>query len=358
MAEAQKICDREVRGIRSSNCYFNRINKDKIDRIKRAEDIIQDLECHGPAGLIHISVLSNIIGKPIQIWNPNGSLNRIIGNGKTGRPIDIEYHTTDSEQIALRAIKTFENQYFTLVCNPIHNFHPIHFLNPSLGHWTLKYGKDPDNISIDLNSCLFSVIGSQIGRDPSELRKWTVLKLKSKFRKLVNLINKILRLEKNGEIILMIGGARYCGTSPKHARIILDNSQDHKCHGFSNPGHPRGHAYHPSGFSIVHYSLNSVKTGFPTRADQDYVTHLALRTEQAQNAMTVLNKGRDTITIHVTPNELGNSGNLPRVIKYTNGIEETTGDMRDVVLVLRHHEGQFENPDADVFVQTCYPRLA
>ncbi|KAM0728122.1 hypothetical protein ACS0PU_005591 [Formica fusca] len=325
MAEAQKICDREMHGIRSSNCYFNRINKDKIDRIKRAKDIIQDLECHGPAGLIHICVLSNIIGKPIQIWNPNGSLNRIIGNGKTGRPIDIEYHVIDSEQI---------------------------------GHWTLKYGKDPDNISIDLNSCLFSVIGSQIERDPSELRKWTVLRLKSKFRKLVNLINEILRLQKNGEIILMIGGARYCGTSPKHARIILDNSQGHKCHGYLNPGHPRGHAFHPSGFSIVDYSLTGVKTGFPTRADQDYVTHLALRTQKAQKAMDDLNNGAITASITVTPNELGNSRNLPRVIRYYNKEELTGGDMQDVILILRHHEGQYKNPDADVFVQTCYPRSA
>lgn len=107
MAKAQKICDKEMRGIRSSNCYSSRINKDKIDRIKRAEDIIQDLERHGPAGLIHIGVLSNIIGKPIQIWNPNGSLNRIIGKGKTGRPIDIEYHAINSEQIGQFLAKEF-----------------------------------------------------------------------------------------------------------------------------------------------------------------------------------------------------------------------------------------------------------
>lgn len=160
----------------------------------------------------------------------------------------------------------------------------------------------------------------------------------------------------------MIGGARYCGTSPLHAKIILDNSQDQKCHGFLNPGHPRGHAYHPLGFSIVNYSLNSVKTGFSSRDDQDYVTHLALRTKQAQDAMDYLNKGNHTITITLTPNQLKNSNNLqrnlPRVVKYSNGMEESTGNMKDVVLVLRHHEGQSSNPDADVFVQTCFPRLA
>lgn len=70
-----------------------------MDNIKCAEDIILDLERHGPAGLIHVNVLSNIIEKPIQIWNANGSLNRIIGKGRRGCSIDVEYHATDSEQI-------------------------------------------------------------------------------------------------------------------------------------------------------------------------------------------------------------------------------------------------------------------
>lgn len=70
-----------------------------MDKIKRAEDIIQDLERHGPAGLIHINVLSNIIGKTIQIWNADGILIRVIGKGRRGRSIDVEYHATDSEQI-------------------------------------------------------------------------------------------------------------------------------------------------------------------------------------------------------------------------------------------------------------------
>lgn len=107
MAEAQKIRDREMRGIRSSNRYSNRVNKDRIDSIKFAEDIIQDLERHGPAGLIHIGVLSNIIGKPIRIWNVDGSLNKIIGKRKTGRPIDVEYHATDLEQIGQFLAKEF-----------------------------------------------------------------------------------------------------------------------------------------------------------------------------------------------------------------------------------------------------------
>ncbi|KMQ97246.1 preprotein translocase subunit-like protein [Lasius niger] len=326
MAEAQKIRDREIRGIRSSNRYSNRVNKDRIDSIKFAEDIIQDLERHGPAGLIHIGVLSNIIGKPIRIWNVDGSLNKIIGKRKTGRSIDVEYHTTDLEQI---------------------------------GHWTLKHGKDPDNISIDLNSCLFSVIGSQIGQNPSKLRKWTVLKLKSNLRRLANRMDEILSLEKNDKIILMIGGARYCGTSPSHARMILDRSQGQKAHRFKFAGHPRGHASHPSPPNVEEYSIEEMKSAFLSRADQDYVTHLALTTQTAQNEMNNLNNNPNifSLTVTVYSAEM-NSRNLPKARNYVAG--KPSGkekNMRGVRLVLRHHEGQHKNPDADVFVQTCFPLI-
>lgn len=202
------------------------------------------------------------------------------------------------------------------------------------------------------------MIGSQIGRDPSELRQWTILNLKSNFRKLANWIDKILRLGKNGEIILMIGGARYSGTSPSDARIILDSSQDQMSHGHPPPGHPRGHAEHPSGFSIVEYSQHSDKTGFQSRADQDYVTHLALSTRIAQDAMTELNRGKTTIAVRIPSDTLRNSRNLPQVVKYQNGLLKGRGNMIAVVLVLRHHVGQSNNPDADVFVHTCYPIMA
>ncbi|XP_029174655.1 uncharacterized protein LOC114943227 [Nylanderia fulva] len=346
MAEAQKFRDKKMRKIRTSNGYSNQINQDRIDRIKCMEDIIQDLECHGPAGLIHICVLSDIIGKPIRVWNADGSLNSIIGKRKTGEPIDVEYHKTDSEQIGQ-------------LLDPL-NSHPIHFLNSSLGHWTLKCGKDPDNVSIDLNSCLFSVIGSQIGESPSKLRKWTVLKLKSHFRKgrLADRIDKILKLEKNGKIILLIGGARYCGTSPDHAGVILDQSEGRLAHGHGNPGHPRGHAVHPSPPNVQTYSQRGWKTAFLSRDDQNYVVHLALTTQQAKAAMDRLNRGATSEAIDVLPSEMNHSESFPRGREFEGGIATSNEKrIRSVFLLLRHHSSQYNNPDADVFVQTCYPRL-
>lgn len=222
----------------------------------------------------------------------------------------------------------------------------------------MKYGKDPDNVPIDLNSCLFSVIGSQIGRNPSELRQWTVLNLKSNFRKLANWIDEILRLEKNGEIILLIGGARYCGTSPNDARIILDRSQNKKSHpNHGSLGHPRGHAVNPSGYGIAEFSQSSRKTGFQSRDDQDYVTHLALRTKKAQKTMNELNLGLTDKAVYITSETLRNSRNLPQIVEYQNGKLVKTGKMSAVVLVLRHQMGQFDNPDADVFIQTCFPKM-
>ncbi|EFN70097.1 hypothetical protein EAG_07492, partial [Camponotus floridanus] len=97
------------------------------------------------------------------------------------------------------------------------------------------------------------------------------------------------------------------------------------------------------------------KTGFQSRADQDYVTHLALSTRRAQNAMKALNDGSISEGVRIPSSNLRNSTNLPQVVRYENGRLVAQGDMTDVILVLRHQRGQFRNPDADVFVQTCYP---
>lgn len=94
--EDQKSRDRRIRSVNRNN---NPYRSDRIRRIKCVRDIIQDLECHGPAGLIHIDSLSDIIGKPIRIWDADGSLSRIIGEGEIEQAIDIEYHVTQSGSI-------------------------------------------------------------------------------------------------------------------------------------------------------------------------------------------------------------------------------------------------------------------
>lgn len=100
MPETRRTHDKMIRRIRS-----NHLSK---DRIKRVKNIIQDLERYGPTGLIHIIILNNIIGKPIRIWNADGSLNRIVGKEKIEKPIDVEYHVIDSESMGQFLAKKFQ----------------------------------------------------------------------------------------------------------------------------------------------------------------------------------------------------------------------------------------------------------
>lgn len=79
--------------------YKNYKTIDRIHKIEYIKGVIQDLENYGPAGLIHIAILSDIIQRSIKIWNANGSLNKIIGKRKTGHPIDIEYQAISSKGI-------------------------------------------------------------------------------------------------------------------------------------------------------------------------------------------------------------------------------------------------------------------
>lgn len=123
---AEKIRDREIRGIRSTNiiqCYSDRENKDKIHKIKYLNDITLDLERCGPAGLLHIAILSNIIERPIKIWNSNGTLNKIIGRRKTGHSIDIEYHVTDSEEIGNLSVYDYPILFIAKTAYYIYKFY-------------------------------------------------------------------------------------------------------------------------------------------------------------------------------------------------------------------------------------------
>ncbi|XP_071565770.1 uncharacterized protein [Temnothorax nylanderi] len=347
MAEAQKIRDREMRGIRSINfiqCYSDRKNKDRIQKInKYINDIIQDLERYGPAGLIHVAVLSSIIERPIKIWNANGSLNKIIGRRKTGHHVDIEYHATEG-----------------------------------VGHWTLRGRKDPDNVITDLNSCLFSVIGFQIEQDPLKLRKWTVLKLKNNFQNLAKWIDKV-KLERNDKMILMIGGACYRGTEPAHAKTILDRSENREGHYKTRSGHSRFFKGHARGHSmkicseddpyqtVEQYArqCSADKAGFLSRADQDFVADLALRTEAAQSAMRRLNdrinpshKEEILISADILRN-ICSKKHLPQIKVWNKDGNEypcSLEDLETVKLVITHQLNEWWTREyEDVFVITFFP---
>ncbi|XP_043276568.1 uncharacterized protein [Venturia canescens] len=300
------------------------------ESLKQAERVIADLEANGPAGLVHLSSLSATIQKPIRVWMSDSENSRKVGKTRTAvEPINIEYHEPGPDDIQ--------------------------------GHWTLRGNVEPrDNEASSLNDCLFSVVADQIGHVVApELRKKTIAHMRQHSRSLAHRIKTIAKKEKCERIALLVGGARYNGTRPQDAKRIIDASQQGRCHPGGLSGHPRGHASHPAATgpteSVENYSRGSWKSGFLSRQDQDAVGHLVLQSQQAQSAMDKLNAGSENIAIRVDSSEL-EPGALPEAAEWVDG--QPTGPtraFRQLVMVLRHHAGKKNDPDADVFVHTFYP---
>ncbi|XP_036144430.1 uncharacterized protein LOC118646179 [Monomorium pharaonis] len=334
------------------NDYRNYKNKNKMHKIKYVKDIIQDLENYGPASLIHIAILSNILKKRINIWNANGNLNKIIGRKKLGPSIDIEYHANNSEQI---------------------------------GHWTLRGSKDPDNVIIDLNSCLFSVIGSQIEQDPLNLRKWTVLKLKKSSQNLAKWLNKI-QWKGSAGVFFMIGGVNGRGpesprTSPEEIRYserypadsqvedakkILDDSE-------GEPSEVEGEGPEVIGQSRVMYVVKGRNGGVGaytkanpcngisalwTENDQNYVTHRALLSKSGQKALHKLDNAIQ-YTQKIPFSELVEQGKrFPTGSHWHNGYKiKIDAKIEAVILTLRHQKGQRNVKSAKPFIASIIPIL-
>nr|UCR60998.1 glutathione-S-transferase [Aphelinus asychis] len=162
------------------------------------------------------------------------------------------------------------------------------------------------------------------------------------------------------------GGATYRGKSAEDAKIILDKSQHGRSHPRGQSGHPRGHASDPNATgpteSVEQYSMTGPKTGFQSRADQNLVVDLALRTAVARDAMTVLNVYKnkaDKEKAVIRPHELQiDEEKLPKVQEWDRGkITRMPERMEDVILILQHHENAYNQENSDVFVLTAYPRM-
>lgn len=164
--------------------------------------------------------------------------------------------------------------------------------------------------------------------------------------------------------------AHYNGKTTSDSKRILDNSQNQRAHGHKCMGHPRGHALNLSQIkkrnSIHTYSHGKTKCGFQSPNDQDIIAHYALISEDARLKMQELNentKGKDrklTAKVTISAETLKSNGtlsSLPKMVKYKNGKQiSQPEDFDSVVMILRHHRNQQNNPDAPVFVQTLYPK--
>lgn len=145
-----------------------------------------------------------------------------------------------------------------------------------------------------------------------------------------------------------------------NAKQILDSSQGKIPEGFRAPGHPRGHA---KGKDTHRFSLDSLqdysrdqrgptKTGFKSRADQDRVVNLALKTRLCQNGIAQLNRGSQREKCVVPA--IYTSQNL-QIEEWRNGKFHRDGVMRQIVIIMGHFRGQKNNPRANVHIQTAYP---
>ncbi|XP_066598584.1 uncharacterized protein [Prorops nasuta] len=301
-------------------------NLDEKEKIRLAEELITDLENGCPGNLIHIlAYTATNASKNVEIHSASGKIREKIGK-KPGDPIQIEYHK-----------------------------------GSNMGHYSLKGNTDPSIITNTENNCLFEVIGFLTQKDPNEIRADVAKVLRKNIHKIARKIDKIKAFENSGNMTLMVGGARYNGSSPTDAARVLDRSQNRQPNNSTSYGHPRGHASNPGAMgnidSVENYSRNGMKTGFLSRADQDIVAHHAMSHSITQDAMASLNRGAQSQVVTICAWKI-NENQLPKVKEFLNGQAVTDAqDFKRVKLVLMHHQGEERNPSADVFVLTLYPMI-
>ncbi|CAF1543564.1 unnamed protein product [Didymodactylos carnosus] len=156
----------------------DKFKKNGPEAASNAKKIIDELKDDGEAGLPHLGALSEAAGRPIKVLDENGNVIRIIGEGKDGKPIEVEY------------------------CKPNEN-------NP-LGHWTLPGGKEPEgNNYSGKNNCLFNVVAAQTGEDPNDLRQNTIIHMENDKENLAYQTQDIKRLEEYKKHALIMGGAKF-----------------------------------------------------------------------------------------------------------------------------------------------------
>ncbi|KAK0159711.1 hypothetical protein PV327_010798 [Microctonus hyperodae] len=298
-----------VASIPSVNSDNDRKSVDS-DALKLAEHEIEKLKNQGPAGIVHLSLLSRVVNRKINVWTSSMNLCHEVGKEGSGESLNVQYHSSPDDSIP--------------------------------GHWTLLGNEEPKEFESNLNDCLFNAIAAQTGHRPCDLREATIDRMKRNINSLGNRVQVLAKEKECGRIILMIGGAKYTGKNECDAKKILDNSQKGRCDGQHNKD------------SVENYSENDRKTAFKSREDQDRVAHQALSTDIAQEEMKKLNEGSRSRTVRIPASKLKD---LPQGVHYNDGKVGHSAPIKELILVLCHHAGQDNNAEYDVFVHTFYPVL-
>ncbi|CAF5040034.1 unnamed protein product [Rotaria sp. Silwood1] len=334
--------ERRIEFFQDKNLYkripdeFKTGDKDQ-KALEKVDQIFEELEKGGEAGLHHLGPLCDAIGRPIKVLDEHGNVKYIIGEDKGGTPVEAEHHKSKRDDLS--------------------------------SHWTLRGNKEPMINNSGKNNCLLNVIAQQTGKDPEQLREYVASRMKNNKPYIANQARDIERLEQYKKDALIMGGAKYVGTSAIDAGKILDDSQGKQGQNDPNKyprgdGHARGHASDPSkrttppGKNCIEdyscYPPKGEKTGFNSYAEQNEAVHHGLSDPDAQTAMQRLNNGSYREIVEIVVNNKPNLGNIASTFKM--GVKQGSNyTPSKIKLVLEHQAGQYSNRKADVHVVTAYP---
>lgn len=305
-----------------------------------AEKMIEEARNGSKLGLTHLESLADSTGSVIQVLDKNGKVATVIGDESSGlKVIQVQYHADGGN-----------------------------------GHWTLPGNIDaPGN---GKNNCLLNVLASQTGQNPDTLRKNLADNMKANIVSLANTVPDLIELQNNPKSIFT-GGARYNGNIG-NTLYLSQGKRSHKTKPkgpqVSNAkGHPEGHI--PKGIPSTgididcaeNYSrgANNSKTAFDNRNEAMVVMDILLNTPKAQDAFDNLNRGSDCEPLEFSKIEIENAyktagratSSIPKVFYYNDGIKNTRPlDMQSYVFVLRHQRNMKADANAEVFLQTAYPK--
>lgn len=161
-------------------------------------------------------------------------------------------------------------------------------------------------------------------------------------------------------LIALSSGARYVGKFAADAGRILDKSQGIIPVGSRRAGIPRAYAVGVDSGTNSYNSLQDhsryfiIVTGFSSRAAQDDVVHRALLHRPCQFEMFLLNvAGRQKQSCTVQASDM--LGPAAIAEEWYNGNFIRSDLMTQVTIEMGHFQGQHNNPDADVHIQSVIP---
>jgi hypothetical protein len=311
-------------------------------------EINKDFKEGGQAGQEQAKALSDVIKRPIYIYDEEG--NRVIIGEQhlvKGAPIEVSYFPPD------------EN-------NPAGHYVPF------------SHDKNWSSDNNGTNNCLFDAVGLQIGKDASTLRQSTVKQIKSDPTRYI--VHHVTSTN-----ILMKGGApRYyeMDNSSSEAERILDESQGQSSQAQADraamrkdakpaKGHPRSHATRNSLDTIPEKEdfdseekiscaeittkiKKCTKTAFISKKQQNSVTNEVMKMPEIKDAIDRLNRGSQEEIISIPTSKLDKNKGL-QMYKVTKGNIEETLPAQGIKLILGHHEGKQDDPNADPHIKTIYP---